>query len=97
MLIYVLILLSVKCKVQDDAVTDRVLLASEVFLSLPVLQPPGPQNVRCQSHSVIDNEGDVQMPLWESKSFHPVRINTAVSGSNDTGEASSGCKCLCFN
>lgn len=85
------------CKVQDDSVIDRVLPDSVVLLSLPFRQPPRPQNVLYQSHPVIENEGDVQMPSWESNSFHPLHSNNNIHNSKDTGEASSGCKCLCCN
>jgi len=84
------------CKVQDDQVIDRVLPDSDVLLSLPFRRLPRPQNVEYQSHPVVENEGDVQMLLWESKSSHSVRINNnIIPDSNDTEEASSDCKYLC--
>lgn len=96
-LVYVIDLLSVMCKVQDDPVIDRVVPDYGVLLNPPCRQHPRSQYLRYQSHPVIENEGDIQMPLWESKSFHPVRINNSICNSKDTGGDSSGCKCLFCN
>jgi len=49
-------------KVQDDLVIDRVLPDCGVLRILPSRQPPMSQNVH-QSHPVIENEGDIQMPF----------------------------------
>lgn len=49
------------CKVQDDPAIDRMLPDSDVLLSLPFRQPPRQQNIRYQSHPVVENE-DVRMP-----------------------------------